>query len=428
MKVFVHSLGCRVNQYEAQYLRERLEALPGAGEIHVVNTCTVTALADRKSRKLVAQLKREHPGALVVAVGCGADGAATGLRRAGADLVVSNRDKARLPQILAAHLAGRAWEAPGWPSLAEERVYGPFARARALLKVQDGCTQGCTFCRTWQVRGPLRSKPPQVAKEEAEALAAAGHQEIVVTGVNLAQYGLDLPERPTLADLLRELLQVKGVRYRLTSLNPEGLTPALLELFSREPRLCPYLHMPLQSGDDRILSAMGRAYTAAEYKEKARAFLRAVPKATLGADVMVGFPGEDEAAFLRTVELLEELVPLNLHIFRYSPRPGTPAARLSARVGKEEAARRSAELAHLAKGWSLRARRRFLGAPLELLVEEKEGRWWVGHTENYIRLSVEESVPLERGTIVPVKVVHIEEDLTEGVVLDRAQDRGDLPS
>jgi threonylcarbamoyladenosine tRNA methylthiotransferase MtaB len=158
----------------------------------------------------------------------------------------------------------------------------------------------------------------------------------VVTGVNLAQYGLDLPERPTLADLLRELLKVEGVRYRLTSLNPEGLTPELLSLFAREPRLCPYLHMPLQSGDNRILRAMGRAYTAEEYREKAQEFLARVPKATLGADVMVGFPGEDEEAFSHTVELLEALCPLNIHIFRFSPRPGTAAAKLPGRPQKDK--------------------------------------------------------------------------------------------
>lgn len=428
MKVFVHSLGCRVNQYEAQHLKERLESLPGDGEIHVVNTCTVTLLADRKSRKLVSQLKREHPGALVVAVGCGVDGAKDGLLRAGADLVVGNRGKARLFSVLLAYLRGESFSEEDWPPLAEERVGGPFPRARALLKVQDGCAQACTFCRTWQVRGPLRSKPPGVAKEEAETLAAAGHQELVITGVNLAQYGLDLPQRPALADLLRELLAVAGVRYRLTSLNPEGLTPELIRLFAADPRLCPYLHMPLQSGDDRLLSAMGRAYTAAEYREKARAFVQAVPKATLGADVMIGFPGEDERAFLRTVEMLEELEILNVHIFRYSPRPGTPAAKLPLRVAKAEAARRSAELSALAKRWSFQARRRFLGAELALLVEEKEDGRWVGHTENYIHLRVGESVPLERGTITPVQVVRVEEDFTEGVVFDRSQDRGDLPS
>ncbi|MCS7239877.1 MAG: MiaB/RimO family radical SAM methylthiotransferase [Candidatus Bipolaricaulota bacterium] len=425
MRAFVHSLGCRVNQYEAQFLAESLATLPGEGEIHVVNTCTVTTLADRKSRKLVAQLKRAHPGALVVAVGCGADG--TGLRRAGADLVVGNKHKTRLAAILSAYLRGQSWEEGEWPKLTEEQVQGPFPRARALLKVQDGCTQACTFCRTWQVRGPLRSKPPKVARQEAQRLASAGHQEIVVTGINLAQYGLDLPDTPSLTDLLRELLQVPKIRIRLTSLNPEGVTSELIALFAREPRLCPYLHMPLQSGDDRVLSAMGRAYTAAEYKEKARAFLEQVPKATLGADVMVGFPGEDERAFARTVELLAELVPLNVHIFRYSPRPGTPAARLAGRVAAKEAAQRSATLAALAQKWAQETKTRFLGQVLELLVEEKEGRVWVGHTENYIMVGVA-GVELPRGTIVPVRLCALEEDRVKGVVVDRSENCGDHPS
>ncbi len=427
MRVSVYFLGCRVNQYEAQFLAEQLRHLEGLGEVHVVNTCTVTALADRKSRKLVAQLRREHPEALVVAVGCGANGAATGLRRAGADLVVGNQDKARLPQILAAYLQGQAWETPGWPGLAEEQVHGPFPRARALLKVQDGCTQGCTFCRTWQVRGPLRSKPPHVARGEAENLSAAGHREIVVSGINLAQYGLDLPERPSLTDLLRELLTVPGVRYRLTSLNPEGLTQELLELFAQEPRLCPYLHMPLQSGDNRILSRMGRAYTAEEYREKAEAFLARVPKATLGTDAMVGFPGEDEPAFLRTVGLLARLKPLNVHIFRYSPRPGTPAAKFPERVPKEVAHRRSAFLATQARGWAQAVQRRFLGQTLNLLVEEEENGLWVGHTENYLRVGVS-GADLTRGTIVPVRLCALGENGVQGVIIDRAEDCGDRSS
>ncbi len=427
MKVFVHSLGCRVNQYEAEVLRERLSLLPGEGEVHVVNTCTVTALADRKSRKLVSQLKREHPGATVVAVGCGADGAAGGLWRAGADLVVGNKEKAWLPEILVAHLRGEPWEEREWPELAKERVQGPFSRARALLKVQDGCSQGCTFCRTWQVRGPLRSKPPELAREEAQNLAEKGHQEIVVTGINLAQYGLDLPGRPALTDLLRELLRVEGVRYRLTSLNPEGVTSELLTLFAAEPRLCPYLHMPLQSGDDRILATMGRAYTAGEYREKAEAFLARVPKATLGADVMVGFPGEDERAFSRTLELLETLVPLNLHIFRYSPRPGTAAARFPHRVPREVAARRSLTLAQLAQAWTKRAKERFLGQILGFLPEENADGLWLGHTENYLWVGVVGD-EVARGKIVPVVLCTLEANYVRGVVVHRPENRGNRAS
>lgn len=420
MKAFVHALGCRLNQYEAQFLRENLEGLPGEGEVHVVNTCTVTSLADRKARQLVGRLRRENPGALVVAVGCGADGAGEGLRRAGADLVVGNRDKARLRGILEAHLSRVERPSEGWPTLAGERVRGPGERTRALLKVQDGCTVGCIFCRAWQVRGPLRSKPVAAARSEAEALARAGHREVVLVGLNLAQYGRDLPGRPSLVDLLRGLLPVEGVRFRLSSLNPEAVTDSLLDLFAREPRLCPHLHMPLQSGDDEVLRRMGRPYRVAQYTERARAFLAAVPKATLGTDAMVGFPGEDEAAFRKTVEVLAALEPLNVHIFRFSPRPGTAAARASPRVAPAVAARRARDLSELARGWARAVRRRLVGTLAEVVVEdlEEEGFW--GHSENYLWVRVEKGNP-QRGTIVPVRLIEAGEDHMMGVIVNRAE-------
>ncbi|MFH1609880.1 MAG: MiaB/RimO family radical SAM methylthiotransferase [Candidatus Bipolaricaulota bacterium] len=472
MSASIHTLGCRVNQYESQLLAERLSDLPGPVDVHVVNTCTVTALADRKSRQLVRRLTREHPGALVVAVGCGADGAGERLRAAGADLVVGNRDKARLRALLETYLstaetqrtrrtsswvlnsrprgdepspqhssadsaslrwisatAGECLEALGtgeslfageWRPLDEERVQGPVPRARALLKVQDGCTQGCAFCRAWQVRGPLRSKSPAAARAEAEALARAGHQEIVLVGINLAQYGEDLPEQPSLADLLRDLLHVDGVRFRLSSFNPEGVTDELIAMFAQDKRLCPYLHLPLQSGDDAVLGRMGRPYTVAEYEERARAFLDAVPRATLGADVMVGFPGEDEAAFGRTVEVLAALTPLNVHIFRFSPRAGTPAARFTPWVSAAESAQRAARLADLAAGWSRVAQERFLGAVVEVVVEDAGGETSGGRSENYLPVEVRGG-DAPRGTIVAVRLVEAADGHLVGVMVDRAE-------
>ena len=419
MRVTVHTLGCRVNQYESQMIEEQLSALPGDGEVHVVNTCTVTALADRKGRKLVRKLKREHPDALIVAVGCQVDGAREQLLSAGADLVLGNRYKAHIGEAVSAFLRGQPLPEVRWVHLAQERVHG-FPRTRALLKVQDGCTVGCSFCRTWQVRGPLRSKPPAVARKEAEALAR-DHREIVIVGINLAQYGVDLPDRPTLTELLSELLKVKGVRYRLTSLNPEGVTDELIELFARERRLCPYFHLPLQSGADRILRAMGRPYCAAEYRERVEALLERVPNAAFGADVMVGFPGEDERAFRDTVELLDALVPLNLHIFRFSPRPGTKAARMRPMVPSQVKARRAAELAALAQGWAERAARRFSGHVLELLLERKEGRLWWGHAENYLVVGVDVDEG-QRGKIVYVRVLREDGGRAMGVIVDRQED------
>ncbi len=423
MRVTVHTLGCRVNQYEAEVLAERLASLPGEGEVHVVNTCTVTALADRKSRKLIARLKRERPGAVVVAVGCGADGAPGGLRRAGADLLVGNRDKARLPELLGPLLRGEAVSPDGWPPLEEEGLGGPAPRARALLKVQDGCTAGCTFCRAWLLRGPLRSKTPSAARAEAEALARAGHREIVLVGVNLAQYGEDLPARPRLVALLEELLEVPGVRFRLSSLNPEGVTEGLVALFASERRLCPYLHLPLQSGDDGVLRRMGRPYTGAEYLERARLFLSRVPGSALGADVLVGFPGEDEAAFGRTVEVLDALIPLNVHVFRYSSRPGTAAARLPGRVPPQEAARRAAFLAERARAWREEVHRRFVGRTVEVVVEEVRGGVAWGRSEAYLWVEAR-GAGTAPGTIVRVHVVASGDGGVQGVIEDRKEGCG----
>ncbi|MBC7170377.1 MiaB/RimO family radical SAM methylthiotransferase [Candidatus Bipolaricaulota bacterium] len=421
MSVTVHTLGCRVNQYESHLLAERLDAVPDSVEVHVVNTCTVTALADRKSRQLVSRLRREHPAALIVAVGCGVRGAEGRLRAAGADLLVENRDKVRLAEVIERFLQGRTEEGNGgWGTLDEERLSGAEPRVRAVLKVQDGCTVGCTFCRTWQVRGPLRSKTPQAARAEAAALARVGHREIVLVGINLAQYGEDLPSRPSLVDLLEALLEVAGVRYRLSSLSPDGLTDGLIALFARERRLCPYLHLPLQSGDDAILERMGRPYTVAEYLERARAFCAAVPGATLGADVMVGFPGEDEAAFARTVDALAGLEPLNVHLFRFSPRPGTAAARMAPRVPPREAARRAARLAALADGWSAAAQERFLGAEVGVAVEERQGDLAWGRSENYLWVEVG-GRGATRGTIVPARLVERAAGRLVGVMVDRTE-------
>ncbi len=419
MSVSIHTLGCRVNQYESEALAERLAGTPG--EVHVVNTCTVTSLADRKSRQLVSRLRREHPRALIVAVGCGVDGGWERLRAAGADLLLGNRDKMRVAEVVPSFLLGDPPPVEGgWSFLAAERLCGGKRRVRTLLKVQDGCTVGCTFCRTWQVRGPLRSKTPEAARAEAEALARAGHPEIVLVGINLAQYGEDLPSRPRLADLLAALLSVPGVRFRLSSLNPDGVTDDLIALFAREGRLCPYLHLPLQSGDDGVLARMGRPYSAAQYVERARAFLRAVPLATLGADVMVGFPGEDEAAFGRTVEALNSLAPLNVHVFRYSARPGTAAARIGPRVPTADSASRAARLAALAAGWSKASQERFLGAEVGVAVEDMaDGRAW-GRSEGYLWVEVRGG-EAPRGTIVPARLVALAHGHLVGVRADRTQ-------
>ena len=425
MSVEVYTLGCRVNQYESEVLAERLAALGGSRDVHIVNTCTVTSLADRKSRQLLLRLRREHPEDLVVAVGCGVDGAGDALETAGADLVVANRDKARTLDLVTGLLQGRPPPVGrDWEPLDKECLCGPGSRVRALLKVQDGCTVGCAFCRACQVRGPLRSKTPSAARSEAESLARAGHREIVLVGINLAQYGQDLSPRPGLVRLLEEVLKVPHVRIRLSSLHPDAVSDDLIALFSEEWRLCPHLHLPLQSGDDAVLKSMGRPYTQAEYTERAQAFLHAVPQATVGADVVVGFPGEDEAAFVRTVETLDQLTPLNVHVFRYSPRPGTRAAQLASRVPAKVSARRATEVAERARGWAGTVQQGFVGETVGVALEgEGEGRAW-GRSENYLWVEVRGRQGTPRGTIVSVRLVEAAPEHMVGVMPDSTEDSG----
>ncbi len=422
MNVTIHSLGCRVNQYESAVLAQSVSDTAGDRNLHIVNTCTVTALAERKGRKLVRRLRREEPQALLVAVGCQATVSPEGLVRAGADLVVPNRDKSRLAQVISAHLFGRPWSAGserGWPTLDEERLRGPVQRTRVPLKIQDGCTAECSYCLTRGARGPLRSKSPQAVVQEARGLAQAGHRELVLTGVNLGQYGRDGTADADLVSLLKQLATaVPDARLRLSSLGPEALTERLIALLARTPLICPHLHLPLQSGDDSVLLRMRRPYRVADYRERVRSFLSTVPGATFGTDIMVGFPGEDERSHVRTVRLCDELKPLNTHIFRFSPRPGTEAHRLGPAVPPPLARARAEDLARRAKRWFLAARAAFLGAQVHVLPERlHRGTAW-GHSENYLYVGFP-TRSQKRGTITPVRVGYVDPTCVMGVTEDQ---------
>ncbi len=422
MNLVVHSLGCRVNQYESEMLAQRLTGLPGSRTVHLVNTCTVTSLADRKGRKLIRRLRREEPQSLLIAIGCQATVSPAPLAQAGADLVIPNKDKGRIPQLLATLVAdgqASALHRPHWPSLDEERLCGQGTRVRVPLKVQDGCAGQCSYCLTRHARGPLRSKSPEAVVEEASDLVQAGHRELVLTGVNLGQYGHDLPEATELSDLLLHVTKrVPEARLRLSSLGPESLTDELVELVACTPRICPHLHLPLQSGDDHVLQRMRRPYTAGFYRARVTRFLNAAPGATFGTDVMVGFPGEDEQAFRRTIRLLQGLKPLNTHIFRFSPRPGTKAASLRPMVPQREAKARGRQLEALARRWSLACRSSFLNARVDVLVERLHCDTAWGHSENYLYVGFHTRQP-RRGTISPVRVMYVGPECVMGVTEDQ---------
>ncbi|RLE37143.1 tRNA (N(6)-L-threonylcarbamoyladenosine(37)-C(2))-methylthiotransferase MtaB [Candidatus Acetothermia bacterium] len=415
------TFGCRVNQYETGMMHARLAkrytVVDGRADVYVVNGCTVTALADRKARQAIHRLRRENPEAKIILIGCLGDAVRQGLSRVdGVDLIAGNAWKPRIEEVIARARAGETGIIPDAAPLPleVERSAGPDGRVRAFLKVQDGCDLACAFCRTTQVRGPSRSKPIAAAVAEAEGLVAAGYPEIVLTGINLAQYAA--PDGD-LGRLVREVLSISGLRrLRLGSINPYGITPSLLEAFAADTRACPHFHIPLQSGDDRVLKAMKRGYTVDLYRSRIELVRRFVPAATFGADVIVGFPGEDEAAFQNTCSLIEEIEFANLHIFRYSPRRGTPAAALPGRVPEPVKRARAEAVGRLQRTVQARVLERFVGKEEPVLIEERKDGAWRGYTRGYIDTYVTGEFPV--GSEVPVRITDVRTGHLQGVKED----------
>jgi len=302
-RVALRTLGCRANQYDTELMRERLcgefevVAPEERADVYIVNTCTVTARAEAKARQYIHRYARRG---LVLVTGCWATVAPEEVAGVGgAGMVFSNVAKLQVRQLVREALAGRRGivdPALNGTSLDRERIGCDSAHTRAFVKVQDGCDRGCTFCRTRIARGRPRSKSPRAVIAEVQDLVESGFIEIVLTGIDLAQYGRD--NGASLAGLLWALAEIPGLaRIRLSSIDLAGITPELVEFFRRSEKACPYFHIPLQSGDDLILRRMNRGYSAAEYLEKIAMIKENVPRATFGADVMVGFPGETEEQF-----------------------------------------------------------------------------------------------------------------------------------
>jgi threonylcarbamoyladenosine tRNA methylthiotransferase MtaB len=381
------TLGCRLNQVDTDEMRARLEArglraADGASaDVCVINTCTVTGRADASDRQAIRRARREHPNALLVVTGCYAqtDPAAVA-RIPGVDLVLGNQEKARLPELLVPLLArGREGAAPavlvapiararGVPTMPFTRVNG---RSRAFVRAQDGCQHRCAFCIVPAARGPSRSQAPEAMVEQVERLVDAGHREVTLTGVDLGHYGWDLVPRTSLAALVRRLADVRGLHWlRLSSVLPAYFSPELIEAVAGSGVVAPHLHVPLQSGSDPVLRLMRRPYTASMYRRLVERLAAAVPDLGLGTDVIVGHPGETEADFARTVEVVRELPLSYLHVFAYSDRRGTEAARRPGHVPPPVAAERSRILRDLGREKNLDFRRGLAGRPVAALVLE----------------------------------------------------------
>ncbi len=398
MRVRLESLGCRLNLSEmesaARAFARAGHRVVGPGEkadLCILNTCTVTAMASRKSRQLLRQLRQANPGADLVATGCYTEMAPEAARDLGLDLIVSNSDKDRLVDVLTKHSLlpnpepGEA-EVDG---LIDRRVL----RTRAFLKVQDGCDNRCTYCVVTLARGAGRSRPLEEVLTDIVHLREAGYNEVVLSGVHLGSYGYDLGIRRCLEDLVRSILDRTDLpRLRLSSLEPWDLEMRFFDLFT-DPRVLPHLHLPLQSGCNATLARMARRTTQREFAQLIDAARQRSPGISISTDIIAGFPGETDAEFEQSFSFVESMGFSRLHVFRYSRRPGTVAADLPDQVPGPISTARSRRLIELGVQLENRFNRSAEGKTVEVLWEESEpygdGLRWSGLTPNYIRVTAE---------------------------------------
>ena len=429
-RVAMENVGCKLNFYELEALKEGFdrrgyEIVPftAAADVYVVNTCTVTNSGDSDSRKVVRRARRANPAATVVATGCYAQRRPDELSAAGAHLVVGNGHKARLLEHLEAHLESDATvsayraERPRTNEFLRIEGSVPLGRTRGTLQIQDGCSEHCTYCIIPSVRGEGVSRPFTEILRQARHMVRAGYRELALTGVHSGSYGQDRGQANALVPLLEQLEEIDGLRrIRLNSIEPACVTDALIEYAASSSKFCRHFHIPLQSGDDWILRRMGRHYKASEYAAIVEKIMDRIPECAMGADVMVGFPGEREEHFANTCALIDSLPMTYLHVFPFSLRTDTPAERLPEHLSPQIKNRRSRRLIQLGEQKRLDFHRRFLGGELEVLVEDRRDKATglaTGMSDNYIKVLF--AAPSEAANrILKVSVSSAREDLVFG--------------
>ena len=398
-----YTLGCKVNQYETQSIRERFfdkgfkeASSRGPAAVCVINTCTVTAYADRQSRYVIRRCRKENPKARIIVTGCLVEKDAQLLSAIKeVDLVVS---KKFLGMGLISSFEGHT---------------------RAFLKIQDGCDNHCSYCKVPLVRGSSRSRSPEDIVKEAQALVNSGFKEIVLCGICLGGFGKDLHPVKGLVDIIDEMERIKGLsRIRLSSIEAGDVSDALINKMARSKILCPHLHIPMQSGDDKILRAMNRRYRRQDYLRLIRKIKKRIPGVSVTTDIMAGFPGEKEENFENTVSLVRAIIPLRAHIFPYSPRQGTTAGDLEVGLAPEILKERLSRLRNTAQECSFVFRAKFLNKKIDVLIEgrckQKPG-FWEGYTGNYIRVLVKSRSDLGN-KFIRVTLKEIEGDFMTGEI------------
>lgn len=412
-KAAFHNLGCKVNSYETEAMQQLLEdagyeivPFREGADVYIINTCSVTNVADRKSRQMLHRAKKMNPSAAVVAVGCYVQAAGAELKKDEAvDLIVGNNQKKDLVQILDDYFAdhensGEILDIGHSQEYEELHIRRIADYTRAFIKVQDGCNQFCSYCIIPYTRGRVRSRRPEDIEREVRGIAEAGYKEIVLTGIHLSSYGVDFKDeqQENLLTLIKRLDQIPGIeRLRLGSLEPRIVTREFAKELARLRTICPHFHLSLQSGCDATLKRMNRRYNAAEYQACCEILREEFDNPAITTDVIVGFPGETEEEFAETERFLKAIHFYEMHIFKYSRRAGTRAADMPDQVPEGTKSVRSDILLALEKQQSLEYRGRFLGTEEEILLEEPieiDGtKYMMGHTRQYVK----GAVPYEEG-------------------------------
>ena len=419
MKKFAsHTLGCKVNQYDTQAMTELFRAagyepvpLDEKADVYLVNTCTVTGTGDRKSLQLIRRIRREHPESLLIVCGCMAQERGEELMSTGADLVLGTQRRNEVVTLL------NRVQVTGKPVCAVEPLLGnqPFEclsisdhdnHTRAVLKIQEGCNNHCTYCIIPSVRGPIRSRPLQDIRREVLRLSENGFREIVLTGIHLCSYGKDMAPQASLLDAIRMIQETDGIlRIRLGSLEPTVAAPLFASTLKSMDKICPQFHLALQSGSDAVLARMKRQYNVGQFLRGVENLRQVFPRAAFTTDILTGFPGETEADHESTRKIIETVGFARIHVFPYSPRPHTPAAGMTGQLSHAEKERRARDLIALGNCVSRKYLESWTGMESTLLPEERIDGCWEGYTPEYIRVRLRKEDRCKSGEPVRIRLL-----------------------
>lgn len=424
------ALGCKVNQYESEAIAElfaekgyQIVGIDEAADVYIINTCTVTNFGDKKSRQLIRKVKRQNREAIVAVVGCYAQTAPQELMQVeGVNLVIGTKDRAQIVEMVEEYDAAQGVE-NHVSDIMQERIFEPLSiqklsnRTRAYLKIQDGCSQYCSYCIIPYARGPIRSREPQDVMAEVRRLAANGFREVVLTGIHVASYGKDRRDTD-LAQIVQEVHEVAGIeRIRFSSIEPNVVTEAFAQKMAALPKVCDHFHLSLQSGCDKTLKEMNRKYDTEKYRQAAAILRKYFPHVALTTDIIVGFPGETEEDFQESYAFAKEIGFAKIHVFPYSPKRGTPAAARKDQLPNAVKTDRSHRLLALSEEMAAAFLARYVGEEVEVLFERSIGEnLYEGHTANYIKVHGRSKTDLTN-QIRKIRITAAEQELLLGAEL-----------